>query len=228
MRNRAKSDLPGSRESAWRCTLEVLHADVLCTGRDELCWQMQSRTHVMMNMAPSFLRNSLQLGTYAHSTALRAALLHWCYSSRNFGANPTPSSRNGTSADDDRMQVDSLKKRKRKGKGKNLHQRGNRTTGKTNTSSTDINTCKNCGKSGHWAKDCWNPGEERMTIPLTEILPKAMVNTQEKGKANMWTLSKQNNLSFLKQPQPCRILRKTRVLFENSRAFQAWTRGSWV
>ena len=41
---------------------------------------------VMMNMAPIFLRNSLQFGTYANSTALRAALLQWCYSSRNFGA----------------------------------------------------------------------------------------------------------------------------------------------
>ena len=41
---------------------------------------------------------------------------------------------------------------------KNQHQRGNRTTSTTNTSSTDINTCKNCGKPGHWAKDCWNPG----------------------------------------------------------------------
>ena len=47
-----------------------------------------------------------------------------------------------------------------------------------------------------------------MTIPPTEILAKARVNTQEKGKANTWTLSKQNNLSLLKQPQPCRILRK--------------------
>ena len=34
MRNRAKSDLPGSRESAGRCTHEVLHADVLCIGLD--------------------------------------------------------------------------------------------------------------------------------------------------------------------------------------------------
>ena len=109
----------------------------------------------MTNIAPIFLRNSLQLGTYANSTALRAALLHWCYSSRNSGANPTVSAGNGTSADDDRMQVDSLKKGKRKGKGKNQHQRGNRTT---STSSTDIDTCKNCGKPGLWAKDCWNPG----------------------------------------------------------------------
>ena len=76
--------------------------------------------------------------------------------SRNFGANPTASSGNGTSADDDRMQVDSLKNGKRKDKGKNKHQRGNRTTSTTNTSSTDINTCKNCDKPGHRAKDCWN------------------------------------------------------------------------
>ena len=85
-------------------------------------------------------------------------LLQSCYSSRNFGANPTASSRNGTSAVDDRMQVDTLKIGKRKGKGKNQHQRGNRTTSTTNSSSTDINTCKNCGKPRHWAKDCWNPG----------------------------------------------------------------------
>ena len=32
MRSRAKSDLPGSRGSAGRCTLEVLHADVICIG----------------------------------------------------------------------------------------------------------------------------------------------------------------------------------------------------
>ena len=101
--------------------------------------------------------SSLQLGTYANSTALRAALLQGCCSSRNFGANPTASSGNGTNADDDRMQVDSLKKGERKDTGKNQHQRGNRTTSTTNTSSTDINTCKNCGKPGHWAKDCWNP-----------------------------------------------------------------------
>ena len=135
---------------------------------------------VMMNMAPIFLRNSLQLGTHACSTALRAALLQWCYSSRNFGAN-------GTSADDDnKMQVDS----------------GRKTAG--------------------------IPVEERTTIPPAEIVAKARVNTQAKGKANTWTLSKQSNLNFLKQPRPCRILRKIRVLLENSRAFQAGTSGSSV
>ena len=75
-----------------------------------------------------------------------------------FGANPTVSAGNGTSADDDRMEVDSLKKGKVKGKGKHQNQKGNRTTNTTNTSSTDINTCKNCGRTGHWAKDCCRAG----------------------------------------------------------------------
>ena len=75
------------------------------------------------------------------------------------------------------MQVDSLKKGYRKGKGKNQHQIGNRTT---STSPTDINTSV----------------EERMRIPPSEILAKARVNTQAKEKANTWTLSKQNNLNF--------------------------------
>ena len=77
---------------------------------------------VMMNMAPIFLRNSLQLGTYANSAALRTALLQWCYSGTNFGANPTVSAGNGTSADDDRMQVDSPEKGKEKSKGKQRNQ----------------------------------------------------------------------------------------------------------
>ena len=111
---------------------------------------------VMMNMAPTFLGNSLQLGTYTNSAALRTALLQWCYSSRNFGAYPTVSAGNGT-IDDDWMQVDSLKKGKVKGKGKHENQKGNRTTSTTITISSDINTCKNCGRTGHWAKDCWRP-----------------------------------------------------------------------
>ena len=68
---------------------------------------------VMMNIAPIFLRNSLQLGTHANSTALRTALFAMVLFS--------PKLRNisdRTSADDDnRMQVDSLKK----GKGKVRH-----------------------------------------------------------------------------------------------------------
>ena len=45
-----------------------------CVGR---C----SQVHSDDEYCPEFLRNSLQLGTYANSTALRAALVQWCYSS---------------------------------------------------------------------------------------------------------------------------------------------------
>ena len=94
---------------------------------------------VMMIMAPNILSNSLQLGTYPNSAALRAALLQWFFSSRTFGANPTVAAGNVTSAVDDRMQVDYLKK----GKSKRHNQKGSRPTSTTNTSSTDTNTCKN-------------------------------------------------------------------------------------
>ena len=49
------------------------------------------------------------------------------------------------------------RKVRERAKVKNHHQRGNRTIRKTNTSSTDIKTNKNCGKPGHWAKDCLSP-----------------------------------------------------------------------
>ena len=50
------------------------------------------------------------------------------------------------------MQVDFFKKGKRKGKGKHQNQKG------TRTSNTDISTCKNCGRTGHWVRYCWRPG----------------------------------------------------------------------
>ena len=58
----------------------------------------------MMNMGPTFLRNNLQLGTYADSAALRTALLPWCQIIPR-------TLEHGTGAhDDNRMLVDSLKK----------------------------------------------------------------------------------------------------------------------
>ena len=78
-----------------------------------------------MNMAPIFPWNSLKLGTYANSTALHTALLQWCYYSSNFGAFPTVSAGNGTGADDDnRMQVDPVKKGKEKAKGEHQNKKG--------------------------------------------------------------------------------------------------------
>ena len=67
----------------------------------------------MMNMAPKFLRHSLQFGIYANNTALRIALFQWSYSSRNNGASPTVLAGHGTGADDDnRMQLDSQESQK--------------------------------------------------------------------------------------------------------------------
>ena len=124
-----------------------------CVGR---CSQVHSEDEYGPRL---FLENSLQLGTYAkqHSSSCKP-----CCS----GVTPLETSepRRPRHLEMERvqmmtgMQVDSLKKGQRKGKGKNQHHRGNRTTSTTNTSSTDINTCKNCGKPGHWTKDCWNLG----------------------------------------------------------------------
>ena len=81
----------------------------------------------MMNVAPIFLRDNLQLSTYSNCAALRTALLQWCYSSRNIGANPTVPAGNGTGGDDDnRMQVDSFKKCKGEEKGIHQNHKGNR------------------------------------------------------------------------------------------------------
>ena len=38
------------------------------------------------------------------------------------------------------------------GKDEHQHQQG------TRTSNTDVNTCKNCGGTGHRVEDCWRPG----------------------------------------------------------------------
>ena len=66
---------------------------------------------------------------------------------------------NQTRADDDnRKQVDALKESKGKGRGEHQNHKGNGTNNTSNTSNTDINTCKYCGRTGHWAKDCWRPG----------------------------------------------------------------------
>ena len=49
------------------------------------------------------------------------------------------------------------RKVRKRAKVKNQHQRGIRTTSTTNTSNIDINTCKNCCRTGHRSNDCWRP-----------------------------------------------------------------------
>ena len=118
-----------------------------------------SQVHSGDEFGPDSALKQSAVGTYANSTALRAALLQWCYSSRNFGANPSASSGNGASAVDDRMQVDSLSRKVReRAKVKTNTRKEIARPARPTRATTDINTCKNCGKPGHWAKDCWNPG----------------------------------------------------------------------
>ena len=169
---------------------------------------------VMMNVASVFPRNDLQLGPYANSAALRAAFLQWCYSSRNFAAAPTVSAGNGAGADDDnRMQVDSLKKGWEKGNDKHQNQKGTRIG---NTSNTDINTCKNCGRTGHWVKDCWRPsgGAYDSSISNNGNANKGNNNKKGPGKGKHLDVVETN---------------RHRARSELSRAIQKWNRNvsSW-
>ena len=187
---------------------------------------------VMMNMAPIVLWNNLQSGTYANSAALRTALLQWCCSSRNFGANPTVPAGNGTGADDDtKMQVDSFKKGKEKGKGKHQNQKGNRTNKHQQHEQIQTSTrARTVAELDSGRKTAGDQVEEPATIPpvTTATHRKARTTRKAEAKANKWSLWKR--ISPLKQPQPCRILHKRRARSELSRAIQTWNLkvGSWV
>ena len=111
-------------------------------------------------------------GQYRPSNSFVAVALF----SRNCGANPTMSLVKGTGPDDDnRMQVDSLKKGKEKGKGKHQNQEENRTSCTCNLSNTDINT------TGHWVKDCGKPGGGAYDNNTRNNRPHTIGNKNKKG-----------------------------------------------
>ena len=101
--------------------------------------------------------------------------------------------------DDNRMQVDSFKKGKVKGKGQHKKQEGTRTS---NTSNTDMNTSKNCGRTRHWVKDCGTPGVGAYDNSNNNT-NKGKNNQKSKDKGK--TLDVVQNVGRQKQPQPCRI-----------------------
>ena len=76
----------------------------------------------------------------------------------------------------------SLEKGKGKGEGKHQHQKGNRTNNTSNTSEKDINTCKNCGRTGHWVKGCWRPGGGANDNPTSNNSYTQKGKNHKKGK----------------------------------------------
>ena len=169
-----------------------------CVGR---C----SQAHSDDEYDADFSQERFAVGYIRQQCRSSSSLLQWCYSSRNFGANLTVSAGNGTGADNNnRMQVDALKKGNGKGKGKHQNQKGNRTNNTSNTSNTDINTCKSCGRTDIGRKTAGDQVEERTTIPPVTATPrKARTTRKAKVKANTWTSWKR--ISLPKHLQPCRV-----------------------
>ena len=99
------------------------------------------------------------------------------------------------------MQVDSLKKRNWKGKDKHQPQRGTRTNNTSNTTSTRARTVANVDIG---RKIAGILVEERMTIPLTEIMVKARVNTQE--VKHVAVVETDRVVSFARFERCCRTL----------------------
>ena len=113
---------------------------------------------------------------------------------RNFGANPIVSAGNETSADDDRMQVDSLKK----GKGKIEHQTRNevaRPARPTRALQTSTRA-RTVAEFGHWRRTAGDQEEERTTIPQVTTS-----NTQ-KGKGHKKGTGKSKHVDVVETNQP--------------------------
>ena len=158
---------------------------------------------VMMNIAPIFFRNSLQLWVHVPTAQL---FVQPCCS----GVTPLETLERIRP-----WQLEMERAQMMTGCKSTLSRKARRRA-KANTKSR-----KEITRPGG-AKDCWRPGGGAYDNSTSNNS-----NTQKgKGGNNTWTLWKR--ISLLKQPQPCRIRRKHRVQLESSRAIQTWNRGSWV
>ena len=128
---------------------------------------------VMMNMAPIYLRNSLQLGTYANSTALGVTPLE------------TLERVQPRHLEMERVQMMTgckltlSRKARRRAKANSKTRKEIARTTRAPQTSTRARTVANLDIG---RKIAGILVEERVTIPLTEILAKARVNTQERER----------------------------------------------
>ena len=70
----------------------------------------------------------------------------------------------------------------------------------TRTGSTDGNTCKNCGRTGHWMKYCW------------EVRTTSLTTRKVRAKANMWPWCRR--ISLPKRPQLSRLFHRHQALLQ--------------
>ena len=151
---------------------------------------------VMMNMAPTFLRNNVQLGTYA-TVPLFEQLCCIGVTLPETLEQIVPCQLEKEQARMMTTRCMSTLSRKARGraKGKHQNQKGNRTNNTSNTSNPDINACMKCVRTGHWAKDCWIPGGGAYDNPTSNNSYTQKDKNHKKGKGKQVDVVETNQSS---------------------------------